>query len=103
MANNCIRCGTAEDDVQIVAHGMETMALCKRCFETIRANFRRELRKGEDHHSSKLTEEDVREIRFLSSNADKSNSELAEEYGVSDGAIWRIVNGETWTHVTENE
>lgn len=51
---------------------------------------------GEDHHSAKLTEEDVRQIRghsFL------SHKVLAARFGVSRRAIHYIINNKTWRHV----
>lgn len=51
--------------------------------------------KGEDHNQAKLTEDDVRAIRA----SDKSQKELAREYGVAKGTISFIVNRQTWKHV----
>ena len=52
---------------------------------------------GEASSSTKLTERDVREIRMLASN--KSQTELARQFHVTQGAIWRIVHRRTWRHI----
>lgn len=52
--------------------------------------------KGSTAKSAKLTEDMVREIRA------KEKASLTKEsrkYGVSKCTIWRILRGETWTHV----
>jgi len=55
-------------------------------------------RKGEEHHNSKLTKEDVRAIRAKSA-AGMSAGQIARLYGVNRTAIGRILNGITWAHV----
>jgi DNA mismatch endonuclease (patch repair protein) len=56
---------------------------------------------GEDHGRSKLTEEQVRDIRgrYKEGPAGPSQEELAEEHGVSQAAVSLVLNGETWTGV----
>ena len=51
---------------------------------------------GELHHKAKLTEVQVREIIAL---LDKTNVDLAKQYGVSPYAISHIRTGRTWKHI----
>jgi len=53
---------------------------------------------GEKHYKSKLTEENVQEIRERSGNGETYQS-LADEFGVVKSTIGFIVNRETWKHV----
>jgi len=53
--------------------------------------------RGEAHHKSKLTIEQVREIRAST----KSNSELAREYGVDRTSIRAIKTGKSWKHESQ--
>lgn len=55
---------------------------------------------GEDHPQSKLTWEQVREIRARYSVGDVMQKELAAEYGVRPTAVHRIVQGRTWKEVS---
>lgn len=55
------------------------------------------VRRGEDHHKAKLTWRAVREIR----SANKSTYQLAREYGVTQGAIWNCIAGNTWKEPTQ--
>lgn len=50
---------------------------------------------GESHGRSKLTEQNVREIRVSGDNG----SELASRYGVSTSVIYSVLKGTTWKHV----
>lgn len=54
---------------------------------------------GEDHPNAKLTERAVREIRYLYSTSSLSQSDLANQYGVSRSLISMVVNREQWSHV----
>ena len=56
-------------------------------------------RKGEKNHNSKLTEDDVREIKSLLKNTNKSTYEIADMYNVHQGTIAPIKTGRTWSHV----
>jgi len=49
------------------------------------------------HHSSKLTEDDIMDIRKLLGV--KLHREIADMYGVSRGAISKIARGESWKGV----
>lgn len=53
---------------------------------------------GEMNHKSKLTESQILEIK----NSNKRKSELSLAYGVSSQQIYRIKNGKTWRHLTNN-
>lgn len=52
---------------------------------------------GEGHYRSKLTAQQVREIRLML-EAGKSQVELAEQYGVVRQAIGDIKTGRNWRH-----
>lgn len=51
---------------------------------------------GENHHSAKLKERDVSEIRRQ--RGEKTNSQLAQEYGVSETTIGLVQQGRTHSH-----
>ena len=51
---------------------------------------------GEKHGSAVLNEEKVRAIR---ASANVRRKDLADQYGVSIGAIEKILNGSRWKHV----
>lgn len=51
--------------------------------------------KGESHGVSKLTEEDILEIR----NSSKKQKDLAIDFGVSKGTISMVVNNLIWRHI----
>lgn len=70
--------------------------LSKSPFEGVRHSH--DGRFGSNHYLSKLTDEDVLEIREARARGVGSKS-LAERYGVSQKAIWGITNGRTWKHV----
>ena len=53
------------------------------------------LPRGERHHSAKLTIDQVREIRA----SPPPLREIAERFGVSIVAVWRIRKRQTWKHV----
>ncbi len=53
--------------------------------------------RGEEHHSARLTADDVRAIRARLGSA--SQKELAVEYGVSKSAISKVATGRLWSHV----
>ena len=52
---------------------------------------------GEKNPRSKLTENDVRKIR--KEHPDKTQQELADEYGLTQATISQITRRESWTHV----
>ncbi len=51
--------------------------------------------KGEGHGMVKLTENDVRAIRKSS----KTQKQLADQYGVTEGTIAHIIHRRSWKHV----
>lgn len=55
---------------------------------------------GEAQHLSKLTEQDVLDIRQLyKDNLHINKRKLREKYGVSEGTIRQVLNGTTWKHL----
>jgi len=54
---------------------------------------------GSKNKSSKLTEEDVLEIRNLYSEGNESHRSLARKYRVAKGSITSILNRKTWKHI----
>jgi len=56
-------------------------------------------REGQTNHRTQLTEKDVREIRKSYDSGEKSAIQLADEYGVTTGCIYPVVNRKTWKHV----
>ena len=57
---------------------------------------------GEKHPKAKLTEANVLEIRRRWAQGDRQ-VRMAAEYGVNQSQISRIVNGEHWSHLPEEE
>lgn len=55
--------------------------------------------RGEDCHSSRLTEDNVREIRDAYVVGHPTFTAMGERYGVTRNAIRRIVRGVGWRHV----
>lgn len=54
---------------------------------------------GERCHTSILKEEEVKEVmRML--NEGRTCKEVGGVFGITDGAVWRIKVGQTWSHVT---
>jgi predicted XRE-type DNA-binding protein len=51
---------------------------------------------GENHNQTDLTREEVEELREEYETSDKSQFELADEYGISQPNVSRIVNNRTW-------
>ena len=65
-----------------------------------RANNPEKARRGEFNGTSKLTDEDVREIRRRAVMGKKGNmTALAREYGIVHTALWGIVTRKTWKHI----
>lgn len=57
--------------------------------------------KGSGHHLAVLSEDAVREARRDHRTGQATASQLAARYGVSDGAMRRAINGQTWKHLSE--
>lgn len=54
---------------------------------------------GPAHHSTRLTEEDVREMRRLRFEEHLPYHRIARAYGVSKQGAWDAINSFTWKHV----
>lgn len=82
-ANNLEWCTRSENLIHAYKNGLEK----KKC--------------GENHHSHKLTEEDVRYIRKSYKKRDKNFGAvpLSQKFGVDRTTILDIVSGKTWRHV----
>jgi len=59
--------------------------------------------RGGQERSSKLSENQVREIKRKLQDGDTSQRELAEEYGVVRGCISNIATGRRWSHISVEE
>lgn len=55
--------------------------------------------RGETHHKSKITNDDVLEIRKLFASGKFLKAQLALLYGLTSQSITGIVNRKTWRHV----
>ncbi len=55
-------------------------------------------RKGERNSMSKLSEDEIREIIILKNNKIKGKF-IAEKFGITPGHVYRIANGERWSHI----
>ncbi len=53
---------------------------------------------GEENHNAKLTPDLVRQIRAASASGSTQHC-LASQFGVSQGAIYKILSGKSWSHV----
>ena len=60
---------------------------------------RREIKRGEDHHSAKLTNEIAERIRYSFAYDYASVKDLARQYGVTSAAIDKIIQGKTYKYV----
>lgn len=56
---------------------------------------------GSDHHDAKLTPQEAREIKNKYENTDKTQYDVADEYGVDQKTVSKIVNGKAWKHAFE--
>lgn len=61
------------------------------------------LRYGEQHHNSKLTPNDVREIREIHASGTASKCQIGRYFGVSQWTVSAIISGKTWRHVAHEE
>ena len=57
-----------------------------------------EAQQGEKHHNHKLSKDQIIEIRRRYAEGNISQNKLAEEYGVKQCQIWRIINYKRWKH-----
>jgi hypothetical protein len=83
----------AANMAQLRAHG--TLAAGDRHSSRTRPE---SVRRGERHHSAKLTATAVAAIRDGAA-AGQTHQALAERFGVSDSQVWRIVHGSGWAHL----
>lgn len=58
------------------------------------------LRRGVAHYEAKLTDSMVREIRGRYLAGGVTGVALAKEYGVSNAALYKVLQGRSWKHVT---
>lgn len=67
-----------------------------------RAKGRMTIQRGELRYNCILNETKVREIRRRYKWRDKDNNAVAlgNEFGVTVGAVWGILRGRTWKHIT---
>lgn len=56
----------------------------------------RRARRGTAHHAAKLTPELIEQARTRCANGEKQR-DVAASMGVSQGTIWKAINGLTWT------
>lgn len=59
------------------------------------------LKRGSAHPQTKITEDDVREIRRRYAAGGITQRELGEEYGMSQPKIGKIILRRSWTHVPD--
>ena len=55
--------------------------------------------RGERHGNSKLTEKKVRRIKEKYRRGDVTQAKLAEEFGVGEMQVSRIISGKRWAHL----
>lgn len=60
---------------------------------------KRRMAHSESHYSTKLTNEQVREIKRRARVGPVNKAHLAHEYGVGRARIQEILNGKTWRYV----
>lgn len=54
---------------------------------------------GTKHHNARLTEDDVRSIRRQYEKGLITHAALAEDFGVAEPTVWKILNRKVWKHV----
>lgn len=54
---------------------------------------------GEQNHSSKLTEEQAREILAIVKASGETQTEIAKKFGVSRGMVGLIASAKNWVHI----
>jgi len=55
---------------------------------------------GERNHNARLTSEAAADIRERYAAGGVTQAELAEEYGVVEGAVWNVLHGRSWAEVS---
>lgn len=96
----CGYCGEWGDpeDLHLTSQNRAYHKHCKSAYDLARRP-RTGVPRGEAQHSSKLTAEQVVEIRARYEQGGVSQYTLAEEYGVARSTLAEIVRRETWTHI----
>lgn len=56
---------------------------------------------GENHPASKLTSQQVNQIRTLWKRGHRNIRVIAKNFGVSQANVRKIVKGKTWKHLLE--
>jgi hypothetical protein len=56
--------------------------------------------RGGAHHNTRLTAEQVVEMKTLYATGEWSQYALGDRYGITNSAVWLIVHGRNWGHVT---
>lgn len=56
---------------------------------------------GENHPSSKLKKEDIKEIRRAYKNKELNQKQLAEKFGICPQTAWEIVHLKIWRHIED--
>jgi DNA invertase Pin-like site-specific DNA recombinase len=59
-------------------------------------------RVGEKNHKVKLSESEVIEIRTRYSQGNVTQIRLAQEYGIGETQVWRIIHNIKWKHLLQN-
>jgi hypothetical protein len=100
QAGTCERCGSRRfllvhhrDRDRTNSDPSNLESLCKRCHQV-------EHGAGRHLRRTKLTEDQVRDIRARYDAGSANQTELAREYGVGHQNIWHIVRRKTWRNVT---
>lgn len=62
-------------------------------------NWKNPGKRGMESKQSNLTDDDIREIRRRYADGGISQTELAKEYGIGQGAVSRIVLRKAWSHI----
>ena len=78
------------------------LELCSRSEQMIHAykNGLQNVQRGEDRKNvSKLTEEQVIEIRQRYKLGETTGKELGKKYAVSAACIWKIIRRDSWSHI----
>ena len=70
----------------------------KKTSDEIKQKMIKSARKGENNHASKLTEQNVLEIRKLQ-NEGHSSRKIAKLFNVQKGTVLSIIHNKTWRHI----
>ncbi len=88
--------GTAADNTQdMIAKGRQATGLRESTIVVVPPG----IAFGERHGISKLTDQDVREIRARHASEKISYKRLGKDYGIDQSTTYRIVHRKTWQHI----